>query len=484
MKWDNARGVSRLEVVLILLLLCIGAATLTVFLGNDESARQASSVPETARPDDSVKLEYEIDDKAVSLLPGSGRSGANSGKAVSRSNGATNGGSAASTTGTNGISALPVPKELAGAASGSRLAGASSTVKASPAKSGSDKTASSAQPGKSSKPGTAAARPDLIRIQPDLAEALLELEQQEWSRETEVRLLGVINTLAVQDPQAALEYALLIERRGTRNAALAGALGIWARQAPDAAYEWFRTRATGTPGRLESQTRPLFDILATRNVNTALSMVWGLPTDNMKRIALGTIAGRMISTGNEGEVLALYDSVGVADKGVVLDVLLQSMGRYAPNRLGQLASSLQDAKARSRALDTLVSIWASDHPGAAAAWVATGLPSDADRARQIDRVTSAWVKEDPVKTAHWLLSLFPASGQTDPAVGSFARAMMGDNPGYAGTWSFTVTDSKQRWKLMEDIGRSWLKTDPARAKLYIQKTDLPVKTKDVLLKLK
>lgn len=483
MKLGGKHDVTGLELFLVALMVCM-CGLITVFLLRDEQSPQAPPPVDAANGDDLVDLEYEVDEKGVSLMPGSGRSAAGRGKVTARPLTGTNGQAVVSAGVTNGSAALPAPKQDAGKASKTATAGAQSAAKPATTNSSGGKVASPTKPAAVPTRKPVITKPDVIRIMPDLEAVLWELEQQEWSRETEVKLLGVVNTWAALDPQAALEYALLIERRGTRNAALTGALGLWVKQSPDAAYEWFKAAAAADPYLLEGHTRALFDNLATVNIEMALSMVWGLPSASMKRVALGTIAGKMISTGNQSGVLALYDSVGDrADKSIVVDVLLQSMGRYEPYKLGAWVTSLEDSKARSRGLDTLVSIWAGDHPGAAAEWVSTQLPLDADRARQINTVTSAWVKENPAKTAAWLLSLFPPSGQTDAAVGTFTRAVMGQNPAYAATWSFTVTNPSQRWKLMEEIGRSWMKTAPAQAKAYIQKTDLPAKTKSTLLKL-
>lgn len=380
--------------------------------------------------------------------------------------------------GTNGKPALPVPVSKNAAA---KSDGAGKAVTNAPKIDASEKlkNAIAATMKITASNKTSRAVSGQIIVPPEWRQLLEEIEQKKWSRDTEVQLLGVINKWAVQDPGTAMEYVLMLERRGTRNAAVSSILNTWSKQAPDAAYEWFVSVAKTRPSLVEGQTRTLFNNLVTYDINKAIAEVWALPTDNMKRNALGAVANRMISTGRGNDILPLYNAVdSAADKNIVVDVVMQGMGRYEPEELGQWIFNIQDPKIRSKSLDSLVSVWANDHPQAAAEWVANQLAIDADRAKQITKVTDAWVREDPVNTADWLLSLFPPSGQTDNAVVTFSKAILENNPGTAAAWSFSVTDSKLRWKLMEDIAVSWLKKDPSQARLYIDKTDLPKATKD------
>lgn len=419
-----------------------------------------------------IDLEYEVDEKGVSLAPVRGRELTKRRKVPAESLSKTN--AMPSLAGAGPVQGKPVvPAKAVDGAKG----------KAAPAKPETAKSAAGKKFDKPAKKQAGVGKGDVINIPPAVAEMLGELEQAEWSRSTEVKLLKVVRDWGIKHPEDALEYALSIERRGTRNSAIGGVLGSWAKDDPDAAYEWFKSESASDPYYLEGQTRSLFNSLASKNVSEALSKVWGLPSENMKRMALGTVAGRMISLGRERDVLSLYNTLdSAADKKLVFDVVLQSMGRYEPVYLGRWVSSMEDKRARSKGLDVLMSVWANDHPRSAAEWVSSELSADADRARQIAKVTGAWVKESPSEAADWLLGMFPPSSQTDPAVGAFARAVMSESPGYAGTWSFAVTNPDQRWKLMEEIGAAWLKKDRVKAVEFIQSTDLPQAAKSRLLK--
>lgn len=389
--------------------------------------------------------------------------------------------------GTNGSPALPLPAMNAPsvAKTGSTNSPVSTPKPAAPATAAAPAQKTKTAPASSK--AKKAAKPSSIAIReppPDLASLLEEIENKTWSVDTERQLLDVIKRWAGTDPVSAFAYAIDIKRRTTRTTALGNVMTVWSRQSPEAACDWLKMTAANNPSLIEGQTRTVFNSLVSGDIGLAAERIWSLPTDNMKKMALEVVAGKLIALGRENEVIALYDGLTKStDKGLVADVLLRSsIVRYQPQKLAPWAAGITDPKARSAALDTFVAVWAYEHPAAAGEWVALELPADADRARQIGKVVDAWVREDPVNAADWLLSLFPPSGQTDAGVCALARAVMAKNPEPAATWSFTVTDRSLRWKLMEEIAARWGKTDRQQARLFIQSTDLPKATKNRLLK--
>ena len=318
----------------------------------------------------------------------------------------------------------------------------------------------------------------------DVAKALAEIETTAWSQKTEKLLLDTINRWAQDDPQAALEYTLDFERHWTRNAAVGNVLTAWSKKSPEEALFWFESAAEVNPALVEGYTRAVFGQLAAWNLNEAMDHVWSLPTDGMKQAAFGTVAAQFIAGGRESDLLNLHASLADgADRNMVADTIIQQLGRYRPAQLGEWIAAFHDANARSRALDTLVSVWSFDQPAAAANWVATQLPEDADRAREIAKVADNWVREDPVGAANWLLSLSPPSPQTDAAVGVLVRTVMKNNPEAAMAWASAVTAPAQRGKLMEEIAAGWVKKDPAGLQNYIRQANLPPEIQTRLLRM-
>ncbi len=323
----------------------------------------------------------------------------------------------------------------------------------------------------------------LIDIPPGVMEILEGLEDADWSRAVEKQLIGAMHRWAQQDTAAAADFALCIERRGTRNAALSNMLHSWLRDSPEQAHAWFVKSAEIDPFLLNDLTRQFYSKLAVKAPVAAIDGLWDLPTLGMRKGALQSVTQRLMYLQRENEVLELYGIAEAdADKKAVIDVIMGSMARYETSVLGEWVFTVPEAEHQDRALNAFVSAWSRDHPRAAAEWVVAEVPEGESRARQISTVVGAWVNEDPIQAAEWLLGLFPASQETDPAVGRFARAVLPQDPAYAAAWSFSVTDQKERWRLMEQIASSWKRKAPDAAREYVSQTDLPQSTKDKLLR--
>ena len=322
----------------------------------------------------------------------------------------------------------------------------------------------------------------LIRVPEELRIILDKLADSEWNRETEVKMLAAIRRWGVKDPGLALDFSLGLERRGTRNAALGRILSTWSRESPAAAQEWFLASAEEDPFLVQDMTKQVYAWVASKDIGSAAAGVWELPTSAMRRAALQSVSQRLVALGEEQRVLETYDSAGTdADKKMVVDVVMQSIARYEPKALGEWVFALPDPKIREHGVNRLVSTWSRDHPSAAAEWVMTSLPSGKERGRQITAVTRSWVREDPLEAAEWLVTLPLQSEETDGAVDAFSRAVLPQDAGYAGDWSFSVQDNGTRWRLMEHVGRTWIKQSASAAREYINSTDLPVSTKTRLL---
>ncbi len=364
-----------------------------------------------------------------------------------------------------GMSAKPAAKPLA-------KSGGKPTAKKAPAK----------RPHRARSARKTGSDTKLIRVPEELRLILDQLEQSEWSREIEVKMLAAIKRWGVKDPGQALNFSLELERRGTRNGALGRILPMWVKESPQAALEWFTTTAQTDPFLVQDMTRSVYSWVAAKDIKSATAAVWDLPTTAMRRAALQSVSQRLIILGKEQRVLQMYESAtSTADKKMAIDVVMEKMARYEPEALGQWVSALPDPKMSEHGINRLVANWSRDHPSAAAEWVMSTMPAGKQRGQQIAAVTRSWVREDVVAAAEWLVTLPLQSGEPDAAVDAFARAVLPQNADYASAWSFSVTDKGRRWRLMEHIGRTMIKESPDAAREYINLTDLPAASKAKLL---
>ncbi len=383
--------------------------------------------------------------------------------------------------GTNGGSLLPMPGKTSNttARSGVHPATTNATARKADQSKPSVKTPQ-AKKAAGAPPRTTKNRN--VRMPPDVAAMMDKIEQMAWSPATERILLDTINTWAATDMPEALEFALNLDRRVTRFAAVGNILNTWSKKFPEDALNWAVTMSE-VDSDFERYIRPMFSQLAGTNIRDAMNNIWSMPSDSMKKSALEIVASKLIIIGKEQDLFDLYSSMpSGTDRDILTNIIIQQLGRHQPEGLLQWISSFEDTTLRNSAIDTLVSAWASDQP-AAAAKLAASLPEDSFRAKQIAKITDNWVREDPVETANWLLSLFPPSPQTDAAVGVFVKAVMKNNPDAALSWARAVTEPKQRWKLIDEVSTQWMKKDPNGLMDYILNTDLPQDTQDHLLQM-
>lgn len=325
-------------------------------------------------------------------------------------------------------------------------------------------------------------REHVIDAPPPVMSILDRLAGQEWSRDTEQQLLESIRVWASLDMQSALEFALTIDRRGARETAMNDSLNAWLNTAPQDAEKWFLQKAADEPFLMGGLVNKFFASYAEKSPDQAINAVWQVVDPGMKRAALQAVAQQCMAANRESDIMNLYDSVkGSQNKKLVIDAIMQNMARYEPLALGQWALSITDKSQRSTAINSLVCNWAKDCPSAAADWVTSNVTLEG-RSKQLANVAQAWAREDPIEAGDWLLTLFPPSKDTDPAVDIFARSVLQVDPAYASEWASAVTDQRTRWRLMEQVARTWKNSNPEAARVYVKQTDLPPKIKSRLLK--
>lgn len=310
---------------------------------------------------------------------------------------------------------------------------------------------------------------------PGVNEIELQLEriaQMPWSPEAERLLNETLEQWTLIDPVGALDYALSLDGRRSRNAAVNAILGEWAKQDPRAAYEWFLANSASDPRSMETSVKAIFLQMLNRSPDWAMQSALGLSDQNLRRSAVRALVDQLVKSGDDARVRRYYDTLGTAsDKSLFASTLAQSWAIYQPYEAAAWASGLTDAPARQRAVSSVISTWGYDDPESAAEWVRQ-LPADDFQRIQLQRVTQVWAREDPVGAANWLLSQFPPSAQLDPAVYGLVTTVMRSNPEGAMSWASTITNPDQRASAVQMVARSWMRRDPERATAFVNSTPL------------
>lgn len=294
--------------------------------------------------------------------------------------------------------------------------------------------------------------PDLRRrLGPSIVEQLERIAAMEWGPEAEAMLVRLIASVGQSDPLAALDLAAACGSRRARDQAVNAVLKQWSRSDPAAALEWFLQAARVNPSLVSSAAPVLFEQLAARNMDLAITRVWALPTSSMKRSALAALVTRLVGDGNESVLFDLRASLAPGrDRDLLDSAMIRAMTRFNAEDMADWALGLPDAAERRRAVGEVISEWGYDQPAAAAEWV-EALPHGAERERGLSRLAAVWASQDPVAAANWLLSLGVPSPELDRAIGVFARIVARRDPAGARAWAQNITDPAERERVTRQI---------------------------------
>jgi len=313
----------------------------------------------------------------------------------------------------------------------------------------------------------------------DIEEAIVLVEEMEWGPEASKVLQELMVRWGQLDADSALQYAQELPGRRAQNSAIGSALNGWAGGDPQAAFAWFCTKAEVEPASCVSGVDPLFQNMANHDVEWAFSKVWDLPQTGMKIRALRAVLNKMQVT-EPADMTDLYNMVTrQSDKALVAAALVQNVAVYQPEIAASWIDGLADTDVRNNAINRLVSAWGYDQPEEAADWI-LNLPYTDIRGKQMGRLIATWSRVDPSEASEWL-DQFPPSKELDPAVRALVRATMKENPVGAMTWVQSITNSRQRRRLTQQVGWHWIKKDRESAQFYIARSDLSEVVKKRLL---
>ena len=221
------------------------------------------------------------------------------------------------------------------------------------------------------------------------------------------------------------------------------------------------------PTAFQAGLRPVFNLLATGNLDNAMHMAMEIPPGGDRMSALRVVVDQAVRSGVAPTMSAYLESLQTpGERRNYASMLAQSWAVYDPQQAMQWAASLPDPVMRKATMNSAISVWAADNPTAASAYALTIQDSEL-RSRQIAQVTQSWAKYDPVRAADWLLAQHPPSPALDPAIQGLVGTVVQSNPEGAVMWAATISDPRLRTRSIISASREWMRSDPAKAGAYI-----------------
>jgi len=319
----------------------------------------------------------------------------------------------------------------------------------------------------------------LQHLTPDeLPEAVEALERRRaWLDAEELRIFML--AWARFDAPAALEHALTWPGRSRRTAAGA-AIYAWSYYAPEAALE-----------ALDSvQDEQLRDYLRTRLVagwvrsehkEGANRYIASLPDGAQRDSFAGMLARELNEQGSE-EVMRWAEGVPEILPGYKQAAFRKACAAIAASDPELAVQWIAEHRGRDYAAGSTAIIagrWAEVDPQATLEWL-LAEPRDEDRERAIADSFAQWLSFDRARAESWLKETTPAEGLDEAVRVLVRRTNQRGSPEGAVAWARQIDDPELRDEVILAVSRAWLRREPAAARSWLERSDLPPALRDAI----
>ncbi|MEO8351813.1 MAG: hypothetical protein ABI680_08775 [Chthoniobacteraceae bacterium] len=317
-------------------------------------------------------------------------------------------------------------------------------------------------------------------LQPEEAAAQAAQLPAAWQRG--YALHDVMEKWAKTDREAALEWAtswqppsppgVTIERRDP--GPLSIILQSWMGEEPAAALEWLKQMPedTAKSDLLAALSSSVSGNDPQHAVEIAAMMSEGKAQDTTLRRLIGQWAGSDFPS-------ALAWAQQQPDDGVrqiLLPALVSNLAERDTPAALELALSLE-GDAGTGSVEMVLDAWSGRDPAAAAEWVAT-QPENAD---YLARIAFRWAGKDQAAALDWASTLPPGS-EKDAALASGVRMVaQTDQPRAAVEWIALIDSPEKRAATYQEMAFWWLRSDPKKAREWIDDSPLSRKARAELL---
>jgi hypothetical protein len=338
----------------------------------------------------------------------------------------------------------------------------------------------------------------LLNLTPDNAQQIFDALRQsgrtgeDFGRETGL-FLEAWGRLDGAKAVAAVEQLGGDGRR--RSFASMSAMTGWASADPEAAKAHLATAENGWEKGMMSQG--LISGLARTDPNAATDFVYMLDAERAAAAKDGADNGgddrwrgwaadrQMESIANAqlraGKDVATGWAEALPDgdlKAAAFDRLAENLVRDDPAGAAAWVASHADQDYAGRAVREIAEEFGRTDPKAAIEW-ATNLPEQ-NQKQAIQQTFEQWTRTDAVAASEHL-SEMPESPSRDAAVGSFARQLDREDPAAAAAWATSINDPAMRTDTLNEVGSSWMRSDPEGAKVWLPKSGLSAEAQQKII---
>lgn len=289
--------------------------------------------------------------------------------------------------------------------------------------------------------------------------------------EGEMKMQGVtlmVEILARSDPQFLAQETLSMPCSRSTGELIRGLARIWSQTDVQSALAWAGQLSEGV-----DKNDALLNIRsqwASQDPEAASSQISQLPENSSTAGLISTVAERWGSS-NPTKALEWAKTLPESEKTLAMSSLAGVWAQRDPMAAGTFVAQLPPGETQNEAVKSVISSWAGQNPSQTAAWVLQ-FPAGPLQDQGIRQVVSAWNNVDPEGVQNWAMNL-PTGATRDAALKNFAQTIAYWTPEKAAGIVVLIHDPTEREQSVETILRSWSQTDPASARNWLGRLDIP-----------
>jgi hypothetical protein len=284
-------------------------------------------------------------------------------------------------------------------------------------------------------------------------------------------MAAVASILARTDLQFIAAQAASMPNTRSSRECIKELANTWSETDPHAALGWAQGLPEG-PGKQDA----LFAIcsrLGNQDPQDASAQISQLPAGDSKDFLINHLAAQW-GANDPKKAAEWANTLPPAEKALAMSNLAGAWAQRDPIAAGNLVVKLPQGEAQNQAALAVALSWASQNPAAAAAWVLQ-FP-EATQAQGIREVVNTWASMDSGQALDWVKAL-PEGTTRDAALKSYVESIAYWTPDKAAEITGLINDQTTRNESLDITMRSWSETDPATARNWLAKSNVPEESK-------
>jgi len=296
--------------------------------------------------------------------------------------------------------------------------------------------------------------------------ALTEIQTIKSDQVRDQLLSNIVMSATVRDPAAALSILEQISSAQMRKSSTMQLAQMWARTDLAGALDWVTTLNSGDQtGALQS----IGQQLAETDVTRAIELLDRFPKSATKQLRVQIARGLVRSKSIRAAETFIAEYKGTDEYLALQQSVIGNAAAIDPDYAMQMARSVEDVRTRDNLYTTIVRQQADTDPRLALQW-AKSISTSESRVRATSRIVSTWYRHDRATADHWLQGL-PHGAERDAAVVAAVSTQYA-SPADADRLIASIGDAAQRKNARLARVRQLMNSDIAAARRKLANIDL------------